>query len=94
LDPPELPVLEPERAVRAAAGGALAMVSSSRRRSSRTLRKGRERGATAKMKTKGAEALIEPTDDVEDERLLGDRLAEVPKIFRHAFEAAAVVDDG
>jgi len=58
------------------------------------LEEGRERGAAAKMKTKGAEALIEPTDDVEDERLLGDRLAEVPKIFRHAFEAAAVVDDG
>ena len=36
LGPPELPVVGPERAASAVAGGALAMVSSSRRRSSLT----------------------------------------------------------
>jgi len=46
------------------------------------------------VKAKSAEGIVEPTDDVEDERLLGDGLAEVPKIFRHAFEGAPVVDDG
>jgi len=46
------------------------------------------------VKAKSAEGIVEPTDDVEDERLLGDGLAEVPKIFRHAFEGTPVVDDG
>ena len=46
------------------------------------------------METKSLEAFVQPANDVEDERLVGDRLAEIAKILGHALEAAAVVDDG
>ena len=46
------------------------------------------------METKSLEAFVQPANDVEDERLVGDRLAEIAKILCHALEAAAVVDDG
>jgi len=46
------------------------------------------------MKAESAEALVQPTDDVEDERRLGDRVAEVPEVFGHTLEAAAIFDDG
>ena len=45
------------------------------------------------METKSLEAFVQPANDVEDERLVGDRRAEIAKILGHALEAAAVVDD-
>ena len=57
------------------------------------LQKSGQRVAAAEMEAEGAEALVQPTDDVEDERRLGDRLAEVPKVFSHTFEAATIFDD-
>jgi len=45
------------------------------------------------METESPEVFVQPADDVEDECLVGDRLAEVMEILRHALEAAAVIDD-
>jgi len=45
------------------------------------------------VETKSLEAFVQPANDVEDERLVGDRRAEIAKILGHALEAAAVVDD-
>ena len=46
------------------------------------------------METESPDAFVQPMDDVEDEGLLGDWLAEVTEILHHALEAAAVIDDG
>jgi len=46
------------------------------------------------VKADGAETLVQPANDVEDECVLRDRLAKVPEVLSHALEAAAVVDDG
>lgn len=48
------------------------------------LQKSGERVAAMEMEAEGAEALVQPADDVEDERRLGDGLAEIPEIFGHA----------
>ena len=83
-----------ERAARATAGGALAIVISSRRRSSRTCRKVGRGVAAAEVKAEGAEAFVQASDDVQDQHRLGDRLAKVLEIFGYALEAPTVVDDG
>ena len=47
----------------------------------------------AEVKTDDLEALIEATDDIQDERAVGDILAEITDCIDHAFEAATVIRD-
>jgi hypothetical protein len=70
----------------AAAGGAFAMVSSSRVRLSRTCKK------LAEVKAEGEEALVKAADDVEDEGR--DRFTEITKILGELLVATTVFDDG
>ena len=53
-----------------------------------------QRGGAPDVETDSPEAFVQPVDDIEDERLVRDRLAEVVEILSHALEPAAVVDDG
>ena len=48
----------------------------------------------SKVESKSVKTLIKPVDDVEDEHLLGDRLAKVLDALHHALEATIVVNDG
>lgn len=50
-----------------------------------------ERMAATKMQTDVGVALVEASDEVEDERAVGDRLTEV---IHHTLESPAVVGDG
>jgi hypothetical protein len=58
------------------------------------LQERRQRGVAPDVETESPEAFVQPADDVEDERLIGDRLAEVAEILGHVLEPAVVVDDG
>lgn len=49
--------------------------------------------ATSEVKADGGEALVEATDDVEDERAIGDRFTEVTKGVGYALETMAVLSD-
>jgi hypothetical protein len=54
----------------------------------------RERLGATKMDADGDELLVEPADDIEDERTVGDVLTETTHGINHGLEAAAVVADG
>jgi len=53
-----------------------------------------ERMAATKMQTDVGVALVEASDEVDDERAVGDHLTEVAEIICHTLESPAVVGDG
>lgn len=55
------------------------------------MQEGGKWGGAAKLKSESTKTLVKPADDVEDECPLGDRLAKVPEVLCHTFEAATVV---
>jgi len=54
----------------------------------------RERAAAAEMAADVAVPVVEPTDDVENQRAIGDGLAKGSEAVRHGLETAVVVGDG
>jgi hypothetical protein len=79
--------------MRAMAGEALSMVSSSKRRSSHTYRKEGNNAVAVKVVVDVGEAPNKTTDDVEDEGAVDDVFAEIMKVLQHPLVAVAILSD-
>ena len=58
------------------------------------LLEGRERHGADDQGPQVGEALVEPPEEVQDERAVADRLPERTKVIRHLLQLAAVLGDG